>query len=203
MERRDVLRLLGTGLALQLAPRNRLAALQEARDVLGEKTGLRTLDSHQNATVTAIADMIIPRTETPGAADVGVPQFIDLILTEWYSDEERDHFLNGLAGVDARTQSLFGKIFVHCSPQQRAEILKELGEQMTEEAEAIRDHPRPYRGSLPRPGNNFYYMMRSLTLTGYYTSEEGATRELDFQVIPDHQDSCADEEETKKEQQNQ
>jgi hypothetical protein len=203
MERREALRLLATGLALQLTPLNRLAALQEARAVLGEKTGLRTLDSQQNATVTAIADMIIPRTETPGAADVGVPQFIDLILTEWYSEEERDRFLKGLSAVDSRTQSLFGKTFVDCSAQHRAEILAELGEQMTEEAEAIRDHPRPYRGSLPTPGNNFYYMIRSLTLTGYYTSKEGATRELGFQVIPDHQDSCADEDESTKEQQNQ
>ena len=84
--------MLATGLALQVTPRNLFAALQEARVVLGKTTGLRTLDSHQNATVTAIAEMIIPRTETAGATDVGVNQFIDLILTEWYSDEERDGF---------------------------------------------------------------------------------------------------------------
>jgi hypothetical protein len=203
MERREALRLLATGLALQVSPRNLFAALQEARVVLGTQPGLRTLDSHQNATVTAIAELIIPATETPGATDVGVNQFIDLILTEWYSDEERDCFLKGLADVDARTQSLFEKKFVDCPLRQRAEILAKLGEEMTEEAEAVRDHARPYRGSLPKPERNFYYMMRSLTLTGYYTSQEGATRELGFQVIPDHQDSCADEQEAKKEQQDQ
>jgi hypothetical protein len=45
-------------------------------------------------------------------------------------------------------------------------------------------------------------MIRSLTLTGYYTSEEGATRELGFELVPDQHDSCADEEETKKGEQN-
>jgi gluconate 2-dehydrogenase gamma chain len=202
MERREVLRLLATGLALQLAPRSLLAALREAHAELRTQTGLRTLDSHQNATVTAISEMIIPRSETPGATDVGVNQFIDLILTEWYSEEERDHFLNGLADVDLRTQSLFEKKFIDCSPRQRAEILAQLGEQMIEEAETVGDHARAYRGSLPKPENNFYYIMRSLTLTGYYTSQEGAIRELGFQVVPEHYDSCADQQEARKERQN-
>jgi len=200
MERREALRLLATGLALQLAPRNLFATLREARLVLGTQLGLRTLDSHQNAAVTAIAELIIPGTETPGATDVGVTQFIDLILTEWYSDEERDCFLKGLADVDSRTQLLFAKQFVDCSPRQGAEVLAELGEQMTEEAEAVRDHGTPYRGSLPKPEKNFYDMIRSLTLTGYYTSEEGAIKELGFEVVPNHYDSCADNQEAKKEQ---
>jgi gluconate 2-dehydrogenase gamma chain len=191
MDRREALRLLATGSALQLAPRNLLAALREARTLLGTQTALRTLDSHQNATVTAIAELIIPRTETPGATDVGVSQFIDLILTEWYIEDERDRFLNGLADVDARTQSLFRRNFVDSSPDQQAEILTALGEQMTEEKDAVRDRARRYRGSLPEPEKNFYYMVRSVTLTGYYTSEDGATRELGFQIIPDHHDGCA------------
>jgi len=193
--------LLATGLALQLAPANLLAALQEARVVLGTEPGLRTLDSHQNATVTAIAELIIPGTETPGATDVGVSQFIDLILTEWYSDEERDRFLKGLADVDSRTHSLFEKKFVDCSLRQRAEILAKLGEEMDEAAEAVRDQASPYRGSPPKPEKNFYYMMRSLTLTGYYTSEEGSSKELGFEVVPNHYGSCADDQDAKKDSQ--
>src|SRR5262249_885346 len=137
MQRREALRLLATGLALELAPRNLVATLREARVVLGKATGLRTLDSHQKATVTAIADMIIPRTETHGAADVGVTEFIDLILSEWHSEQDRDLFFNGLADVDLRTQTLFGKNFIDCSLRQRTEVLAELGEQMSEEVEAV------------------------------------------------------------------
>jgi Gluconate 2-dehydrogenase subunit 3 len=202
MERREALRLLATGLALQLAPPSLFAALREARAELGTQNSLKTLNSHQNATLTALAEMIIPRTETPGATDVGVSQFIDLMLTEWYSEGERDRFLSGLADVDLRTQSLFEKKFIDCSPRQQAEILVQLGEQMSEEAEAVRDHARPYRGSLPKPENSFYYMMRSFTLTGYYTSEEGAVRELGFQVVPERYDSCAGRPEAAGEQQN-
>jgi gluconate 2-dehydrogenase gamma chain len=203
MDRREALRLLAMGAALQLAPGNLFAALREARALLGTQATPRTLDPHQYATVTAITQLIIPRTDTPGATDVGVSEFIDLIVTEWYKPDERTRFLNGLADVDSRTQALFGKKFVESSPGQQAEILIALGEQMTEEAEALRDQARQYRGSSPRPNQNFYYMLRGLTLTGYYTSEAGATRELDFQIIPGHYDGCIDVRDGKEARENQ
>ena len=190
MDRREALQLLATGLVLELVPPNLFAVVRKMRSLTGTQTALRTLNSDQNATVTAIANLIIPRTETPGAADIGVNQFIDLILTEWYIEEERNRFLNGLANVDARTQASFGKKFTECSAVQQSEIMMALGEQMTEEAKAVR-FGRRYRGSLPNPEKNFYYMVRSLTLTAYYTSEEGATKELGFEVISVRHDGCA------------
>ena len=202
MDRREALRLLATGAALSLAPHRLVAALREARALLGTHA-LRTLDPHQNATVSAIAELILPRTDTPGATDVGVSEFIDLILTEWYTEEERTRFLGGLADVDAQTQALFGKNFVECSAGQQAEILRALGEQMTEEADAAWDHPRRYRGSLPEADENFYYMIRKLTLIGYYTSEAGATKELDFQIVPGRYDGCVDLRAAREERENQ
>ena len=197
MDRREALQLFATGIALQLAPPNLLAVLREMRSLIGTQTSLRTLNSHQSATVTSIANLIIPRTETPGAADIGVNRFVDVILTEWYSDEERNRFLNGLADVDARTQASFGKKFIECSAVQQSEIMTALGEQMREEANAVR-FGRRYRGSPPRPDKNFYYILRSLTMTAYYTSEEGATKELGFEVIPARHDGCASAQEAKK-----
>jgi hypothetical protein len=190
MDRRDALRLLATGAALQFAPRRLFAVLREARAVLGRQAP-RTLDARQYATVTAMAEMILPKTETPGATDVGVSEFIDLILTEWYDQEERGTFLSGLADVDTRSKNLFGKDFVDCVPGQQAEILRALGEEMTE-ADAARDSVRRYRGSSPKPDKSFYYRLRQLTLTAYYTSEGGATRELDFQIIPGSYEGCAE-----------
>ena len=192
MERREALRLLATGAALQLVPGRALAALREARTLLGAQPVLRTLNPHQNATVTAIAEMILPKTETPGATDARVNEFIDLILTEWYDAEERAAFLKGLADVDARARALIGKDFAECAPAQQAEILTGLGERMAEDAQAVAANPRGYRGSLPEPYGNFYFIFRELTLTGYYTSEVGATQELHFRVIPDHYEGCGE-----------
>ena len=190
MNRREALRLLAAGAALPLAP-HRLLALKEARVLLGDVAAPRTLNTHQFATVKTIAEMILPRTETPGATDIGATEFIDLILTEWYSDEERSSFLNGLADVDVRGRALFSHDFVDCSEPQQAEILTALGEKLLEEADAMRGQPRIGRARRAAPAGNFYAMLRQLTLTAYYTSEAGATSELKFEIIPDHHDGCA------------
>lgn len=191
MNRREAIRLLATGAALPLAPRSMMALLREARAVVGAPPALRNLNAHQEATVKAIAEMILPRTDTPGANDVGACQFIDLILTEWYDDDERNHFLSGLADADARSQSLFGKEFVDCPADQQAEILTALGEGMAA-VTVVSRNPRPPRGDwASRSNENPYSMLRRLTLTAYYTSEAGATQELHFEVIPEHHDGCA------------
>ena len=184
MDRREALQLLMGGAALQLASPNLFAKLRTARMLLDTQAVPRTLNSHQNATAAAIAEMIIPKTDTVGASDIGATQFIDLILTEWYTQEERDRFLSGLADVDGRAQALFVEKFVDCSTDQRGKILTALGEQMTRDAQAARESAPGYRGSPQKPDKNFYYMIRNLTLTAYFTSEAGAEKQSVFQVSP-------------------
>jgi len=187
MHRREVLRLLAAGSLLQLAPSDLFAVLREAHSLIQSQGSLRSLNAHQHATVQAMAEMIIPRTDTPGASDVGAAEFIDLILTEWYEDAERTRFLSGLADVDLRSQSLFGKDFVDGSSLQQSDILMALGEKMVEE---LGEQARPLRRQGASAPANFYAMFRHLTLTAYYTSEAGATDELHFEIIPDSYQGC-------------
>jgi len=137
-----------------------------------------------------MAELILPRTETPGATDVGVSDFIDLMLTEWYDERQTKDFLAGLADIDARSQKLFRASFVDCAPDQQAANLNALGEQMLEDELG---HNRAFSPSESPSERNidFYSTLRWLTLTGYYTSEAGATEELHFEIIPDHYDGCA------------
>jgi Gluconate 2-dehydrogenase subunit 3 len=104
MQRRDVLKLLTSTAALSAMPMELLAALQEARAQTGSAVGLRTLNSHQNATVTTISELIIPETDTPGAKGAKVNEFIDLLLTEWFDEDGCGPFLEGLAQIDADSQ---------------------------------------------------------------------------------------------------
>jgi len=190
LDRRELLKLLALSSALPGMPAELLAAFREIHTGLGSVPSLKVFTSHQDATVSTMAEMIIPATETPGAKDVRVNEFMDHIVADWYSEEDRARFLAGLADVDARTQNLFQSSFVDASLSQQAEILRALGDEMAEATAALADGPRGYRGASPEPDDNFYFMFRQLALTGYFTSEAGFTLQLHEEIIPGRFDGC-------------
>src|SRR5206468_1353320 len=99
MNRRDVLRMLTAGAVLPAMTPELFAFYRQAHP--DASYSLRTLNPHQNDTVVAMIDQIIPATDTPGAKAARVNEFIDVILTEWATDEERRNFLDGLAEIAA------------------------------------------------------------------------------------------------------
>src|SRR4051812_47082349 len=128
MQRREVVRFLGAALALPFLPRSAAAAI-ELGESLNARAGdvpFRTLNASQQALVTEITEMIIPETDTPGAKSMRVPQFIDLLLSEWASDEEKSALLAGLADIDARAVALGASRFVDLSPTKKVELLTAL-----------------------------------------------------------------------------
>ncbi len=151
MRRREVVSFLGAALALSFLPRNAEAAIElgerRNRRLVDEDVPFRTLNASQQALVTALAESIIPETDTPGATAVQVPQFIDLILTEWMSDDERAAFLAGLSDIDA-------KGFTRMSAAQRNEALTALD---------------AARGDATGAGHTFG-RLKALTVYGYFTS---------------------------------
>ena len=142
MQRRDALRLLASATALPLLSRKAFSMFQDVHDKLPATAVLKTLNPHQDATVTLISELIIPQTDTPGAKAARVNEFIDLILTEWYDDEEKSTFVNGLADVDARARELLGKDFIDCSQKSQVELLEALDEEMTSRGELRRGSMR-------------------------------------------------------------
>jgi hypothetical protein len=191
MQRRDVLKMLASGAVLPVFSSPLAAFFREAQAQTGPGYKLRTLNPHQNATVVVMTDLIIPETDTPGAKGARVNEFIDVVLTEWATPEERQNFLQGLAGVDKQSQELFGKAFVDATPVQQTTLLR-----------AMDDYAAAERGQKPeKHGNtvpefdtqlrgNFYDIFRGITLHGYYTSEIGFTQELKLQIIPGAQHGC-------------
>jgi hypothetical protein len=215
MQRREVLRLLGSVTALSALPLEALAAIEQASAQVAQTTGLQTLDPHQNATLTTIAELIIPATDTPGAKGAKVNEFIDLLLTEWYDPPQTKQFLAGLANVDTRSQKKFSAAFVDCTPAQQTELLTELDkEAMTYSASQKQTVPTPAAAPQkdaalqqtqaipPQPAapstNNFFYQMKKLTLAGYYTSQIGFSQELGKKIIPPGHAGCAPLEEVKR-----
>src|SRR5438046_9428029 len=117
MERRDLLRAFGAATALALIPHDAVGALARVASGLRPTGGL---SDAQIALVAAIADMILPRTDTPSATDVGVPAFVDVVVTENYSDAEHATFLAGLDAIDAQAKTGGGASFVDLAPAGRA-----------------------------------------------------------------------------------
>lgn len=190
MDRRAALKLLAAGSAVSAMPPQLLAAFQRIHANLPQAPALKTLSAHQDATVTAAAELLLPATDTPGAKAARVNEFIDHILADWYSEEDRKRFLDGLSDMDARAQKLFGKDFVALSSEQQAEVFRLLGDELALALEALASAPPGYRGEAPEPENNFYVMFRELALTGYFTSEIGATQALHEVIIPGRFDGC-------------
>jgi len=157
VKRREVVRFLGAALALPFLPRSAEAAIEMGKS-LHRRIGdvpFRTLNREQQALVTMIAEMIIPETDTPGATSVKVPEFIDLILTEWASDDERAAFLAGLTDIDARAAALGTPRFVDMPPGGRLELFTTLDVKRTD-----------------KTGAGFAVVrLKALTVYGYFTSK--------------------------------
>jgi gluconate 2-dehydrogenase gamma chain len=170
-----------------------------------QKTGFtpRTLTPDQRSTVEAIADIIIPETDAPGARTAGVDQFVDAMLTDYYPTTERDRFLAGLARVDARAQRQHSLPFTRLSKEQQTAIVLDLDKAaFTEPPTAAKTTPAatkpevrktdvpvgpgagadPQEASTPDTADigreSFFRRMKELTVVGYYTSEVGQNREL-------------------------
>lgn len=194
MQRREALRILASAAALPLLSRQAFSMFQAVHEQLPAQAALKTLNPHQDATVTTIAEIIIPQTNTPGAKAVRVNEFIDLILTEWYEDEEKAIFLTGLTDVDARSRELYGKDFVECAEKSQVEMLQVLDDEVA----VTREFNRRRRRNVP-PERKFFFMIKQLTLIGYYTSQAGFEQELHGEIIPTRHAGCVpmDEEATK------
>src|SRR5437016_13375392 len=126
MQRPDVLKMLASGAVLPVFSTALAAFFREAQAQTGPGYKLRTLNPHQNATVVVLTDLIIPETDTPGAKGARVNEFIDVILAEWATEEERQNFLNSLAAVDKESNELFGKDFAAASSSQQVTLLRSM-----------------------------------------------------------------------------
>ena len=186
MERRELIQWLVATAGLQcldsLAPADLLALGRDVHRRAISRTAARgTLSPHDERTVAAAAERIIPRTDTPGATDAGVNAFVDKILTDWHTPEERERFLAGLPDLDTRCRALRGRDFVDCDAADQVAVLSTLDDAVT----ALR------ASSGDTAANQHWFaMLKYLTVYGYCTSEPGM-RALGLYPHPGRYDGCA------------
>jgi gluconate 2-dehydrogenase gamma chain len=137
----------------------------------------------QGALVAEVAEIIIPRTDTPGAKDVGVPAFIDVMLKEVYPKRDQDRFIAGLKVFDDEAKRLHDKPFMKLATDERLELVRRLHESAAAEERDMTVPP----AQLERP---FILMVRELTLLGFFTSQDGATKVLQHVAVPGAFQAC-------------
>jgi gluconate 2-dehydrogenase gamma chain len=172
MRRRELLRraawLLGGAISAPAA----LAILQgcsarESGDAPAA-AALKTLNAAQLAIVAEIAEIMIPKTDTGGAKDAGVPAFIDATLAAVYPQKDQERFKTGLGE--------FGKPFLERQPADRAAFVKQSLEAAL--------------GSERGDDKPFILMARELTLLGYFTSQVGISANMEYVSVPTAYHGC-------------
>jgi gluconate 2-dehydrogenase gamma chain len=122
------------------------------------------LTPRQNEAVIALTELIIPATETPGAKAALVNRFVDHVLST-ADPKERSEFVRGLEWLDDRCRARVGRDVAGASA---AELTAALTPLAAEGAAAAED----------APGIAFFRAIKSMTITGYYTTEIGLRQEL-------------------------
>lgn len=173
MNRRDLLRAAGAATALAVLPRNAEAAWVR---VLAGYQAPNGLTAAQRALVSGIADVILPRTDTPSATDVGVTEWVNLIVAENYADDVRTPFLAGLDAIDAQVRSSQGKAFGELTAQAQQQVVSTL------------DAPADRR----TPEARAYSRLKGLVVYGYFTSERVQSDVLHSQMFYDRFQGSAD-----------
>ena len=164
MERRDLLRTLASATALTILPHKTIEAWSRVASGVPTTSGLS--DAHM-ILVRALADTIIPRTDTPGATDVGVHRFVDVIFAEYLTDEERTRVVGGLNAIDERAMTESGIVFADLTAEGRGKFI-----------EALESGPRD------TDVKRSYWQLKGLVVRGYFTSEPVMKNVLKHVVMP-------------------
>jgi hypothetical protein len=121
----------------------------------------------------AAADRILPRTDTPGAVDVGVPAFIDLFYGEFMSPDEKQLLVKSFDDIEAAAKSAHGASFATLTAPQQDGVLRAV--------------------ATAQQGSNAssFGALRSVTILGYFTSEQVGKNVLHYDPVPGAYDGCA------------
>jgi Gluconate 2-dehydrogenase subunit 3 len=124
------------------------------------------LNHHQNETLIALSDVIIPATDSPGAREALVNRYLDLLLSVQPAPFQQ-RFVDGLAFVDSESQKQFGKDFLALLAEDQISLLTTW---------AYPEQPDSWteRENKSDPGQEHFAHLKGLIADAYYGSEIGA-----------------------------
>ncbi|MBX9890848.1 MAG: gluconate 2-dehydrogenase subunit 3 family protein [Chitinophagaceae bacterium] len=139
-----------------------------------------SLSPEQIALLDEVAETILPTTKTPGAKAAKVGEFMQVMVKDCYELKDQQIFTEGIVKLEEACKKANGKTFMECSAEERTKFLQQLDAERKEyQSKKKQEEP-----------NHYFQMMKQLTLTGYFTSEIGATQALRHVAVPGKYDGC-------------
>ena len=164
LTRREAIKRAALVLGVAFSPSFLTNALQAATQPAGAKPVY--LNTKQWETTSAVAERILPRSDTPGALDVGVPAFIDLMFGKYLSPAEKKSFATGLTEVESMSTVAHRRSFLQLTATQQDALLMELAT------------------ASGKKERTFFHLMKELTVVGYFTSETVGKTVLNYDPVP-------------------
>lgn len=145
----------------------------------------KVFNEDQARVIGAVVDTILPKSDTPGALELMVDRFVDIMIDVGYSDEEKKTFSDDLDAFMEGCQQETGNSFDNSTPEEKAA-------QLSAQEKIAGNYVRTVWGS--RTGDQepltFYRKLKGLIMSGYYTSEEIGKNVLSYDPIPGTQIGC-------------
>ena len=167
MKRRDLLKKGVYGLAGVTLSSTLISTLESCTSI--EKYNPVYFSKTEFSLLSNIVDFFIPKTETPGALDMKVPQFIDIIISETYNIESKNNFSNKF------------KILIEDFKSNNID----LSDYNSMKSKFVNDFNN-------KTHQEVYNQIRDLTVWGFKTSKEIALNVLNYNPIPGYQLGCVD-----------
>jgi len=138
---------------------------------------LSLLDKYR-ALLEDLSDTIIPATDSPGAKEAGVGDFVIKMVRECTDRKSQNNFIAGLKDLAGYAEGKYGKPYGQCTQEERAAILAHF-----EKA------GKPFSGWMGKAdskveGDPFFVILKNYVVLGYCTSKPGATQALRYDFIP-------------------
>jgi hypothetical protein len=184
-----------TGLTLSAPLMSGLLVSCDRSATKTEEKESREVSGKHRTMVEEVAERIIPKTSTPGAKEAKVPEFILVTLADCYTVADQDNFFQGLDQLDADAKKTYNNSFLDLKAEEQTALLvqteKAFNERKTKNKQA-EEAARKSGATYEAPRPEFFQVMKELTITGYFTSEPGATQALAYVHVPGSYQACTD-----------
>lgn len=142
------------------------SGVDASNDLAGASWKPLFLDEHQNETLIILSDLIIPKTDTPGAKEALVNRYIDLLLAAESSESQRA-FLNSLSYLDGESMRRYKTAFRYLAREDQDDLLHSLAYPLAASAWAGDNAPPP------DPGHGHFEALKGRIMMAYYSSQIG------------------------------